>query len=487
MLSRFKFVPCQIDLLRRCLPVRIRCALDELPDTLDATYKRSLLDIQEERWRYAHRVFQCIAVASRPLHIKELAEIFAIDFEARPIPKLVKDCRPEDPIQALLSTCSSLIAVVKGPEEVQFSHFSVKEFLMSSHLEVQGPTISRFRVLNIPAHTMVAQACLGTLLHLNETVTEESLKQFPLAEYAAQYWVLHAQFDDQSPTIIDGTKLLFDPRKPHFKVWIWLFDPDASPSWRRQERPSEPPGTPLHFAAFYGLCVAVEFLIVERSQDVNARRLSDDRAPLFIASERGHAKVTGILLQHGATANDRDVKGLTPLHQASRRGHVEVVQNLLIHDADINSRDNENLTPFHLASFEGHLEVARLLLDRGADMEILDNANRTPLFLAVVNEQRDLAEFLLKRGADPDYQGRNIADTTPLHQASAQGDPDIVQLLLDHKANVNARNNKDNTTPLFYASLKGEIKLLQLLLGYRADANANNQTSLHMVSQHETR
>jgi ankyrin repeat protein len=265
---------------------------------------------------------------------------------------------------------------------------------------------------------------------------------------------------------------------------MWLSNPDASPSWRRQEKPSDPPGTPLHFAALYGLCVAVEFLIVERSQDVNARRRSDNRAPLFIASEMGHAKVTGILLQYGAAKNDHDVKGRTALHQASLRGHVDVVQNLLIHGADINSRDNENLTPLHLASYEGLLKVAQLLLDRDADMEVLDNVNRTPLFLAVATERQDVAELLLERGADPNYQGR---DATPLHQASIQGDPGIVLLLLDHGANVDARSNKYKATPLLFASLKLEINLLLVLLGYRGDVNANNQTPLHIVSQHEAR
>jgi hypothetical protein len=38
------------DTLRRCLPGRIRRALDELPGTLDATYERTLLDIDEHNW-----------------------------------------------------------------------------------------------------------------------------------------------------------------------------------------------------------------------------------------------------------------------------------------------------------------------------------------------------------------------------------------------------------------------------------------------------
>jgi len=72
---------CQLDRLRRCLPGRIRWALDELPATLDATYERTLLDVNEENWAYAHRLFQCIVVASRPLRVEELAEFLAFDLD----------------------------------------------------------------------------------------------------------------------------------------------------------------------------------------------------------------------------------------------------------------------------------------------------------------------------------------------------------------------------------------------------------------------
>jgi hypothetical protein len=221
---------------------------------------------------------------------------------------------------------------------------------MSSRIAMEKETISRYRVLLTPAHTMVAQACLGTLLHLDENVSEDSLRDFPLAEYAAQYWVVHIQFDNVSLAVHDGIKLLFDPRKPYFTVWTWLFDsdvllnperlfldPDARWHWQRSERPSQPPGTPLHFAALYNMRDVVEFLIVEHAQDVKAQRRSDNRTPLFIASAVGHNEVTQILLQHGAAANSHDKNGDTPLHMASGGGHLEVARSLLSHEADASS------------------------------------------------------------------------------------------------------------------------------------------------------
>ena len=122
---------CQLDFLRRCLPGRIRQALDELPESLDGTYERVLQDIDKAKWKFAHRIFQCVAVASRPLRVEEVAEFLAFDFDEGSTLTYRADVRPEDPLGAGLSTCSSLLSVVTvktwGWEVLQFSHFSVKE------------------------------------------------------------------------------------------------------------------------------------------------------------------------------------------------------------------------------------------------------------------------------------------------------------------------------------------------------------------------
>jgi ankyrin repeat protein len=522
MSRRFKWVSCQFDFLRRCPPERIQRALEELPETLDGTYERTLQDIDEAIWDYAHRLFQCIAVASRPFRVEELAEFLVFDFEAGLIPKLVESRRRKDPIQAVLSTCSSLISVVEDSQEVQFSHFSVREFLISRRLASQIPRISRYHIHMTPAHTMVAQACLSVLLHLDENLSEDSLKSFPLAQYAAQHWIDHAQLDRNNVplSVKAGIKLLFDPRKPHFTVWIWIFNPDAPLGWQRPVRPSQPPGTPLHFAALYGICDIAEFLIVECAQDVKARRLSDNRTPLFVASERGHAEVTQFLLQRGAAANDHDLNGGTPLHLASERGHLEVARNLLIHGADSNSQDNtnstplhlalqygrpkiaealleygadvnshdkNNRTPLHLASERGYLDVAQLLLNRGADAEARDKNNTTPMHIASQKRHLEIAELLLSRGADANTLDEN--GRTPLHLVSGQGYLDVAQLLLDRGADAKYCD-KDGTTPLHLASQGGRVKVARLLLSCGADPDTrgkDDQTALHLALRNARR
>jgi len=100
---RFRWIFCQLEFLRRCLPARIRQALGELPESLDGTYERILQDIDEANWKFSHRIFQCVSVTSRPLRVEELAEFLAFDFDAAPTPEFRPSWRPLDPLGAVLS------------------------------------------------------------------------------------------------------------------------------------------------------------------------------------------------------------------------------------------------------------------------------------------------------------------------------------------------------------------------------------------------
>jgi hypothetical protein len=180
-----------------------------------------LRDINKANWDLAHRLLRCLTVAVRPLRVAELVEVLAVDFGTSrgATSNLNTDWRWEDEEEAVLSTCSSLISVVDeyGRQVVQFSHFSVKEFLTSSRIAGSSADVSRFHILPKPAHTILAKACLGVLVRLGELVDEDSVEDnFPLARYAAEHWVDHGRFEDVSSHIREGTDDLFDPDKPYF-------------------------------------------------------------------------------------------------------------------------------------------------------------------------------------------------------------------------------------------------------------------------------
>src|SRR6266852_8271214 len=234
--SRFRWVFCQLEALRHCLAPRVRYILKELPETLDETYERILRDINKANRDHAHRLLQCLTVAARPLRVAELAEVLAVDFgtaSRRETSKLNTDWRWEDQQEAVLSTCSSLISVVgeHGAQVVQFSHFSVKEFLTSSRIGGSSRDVSRFHILLEPAHAILAKACLGVLVWLGELADEDNaMDKLPLSRYAAEHWVKHARFENVSSHIREGMEDLFDPDKPYFATWLQVHDVDTGPN-----------------------------------------------------------------------------------------------------------------------------------------------------------------------------------------------------------------------------------------------------------------
>ena len=486
---RFRWVYCQYDSLRRCLPGHIGHALEELPETLDKTYERTLRGIDNENWEFANRLFQCIAVAARPLRVKELAEFLAFHFNTGPIPRFYEDWRLPDPVDTVLSTCSSFIAIVNvgGSNIVQFSHFSVKEYLTSPRLaESSDAILHRYHVsfTHAHAHTLVAQACLSILLHLDDSVTRDSLKHFPLVGYAAEHWLDHARFENVSQNVEDGMKQLFDPKKPHFAIWVWIHEPGVPYGMQTEcaEKPLPLTGTPLHYAALCGLHTIVQFLAIEHSQDVNSQGFHDNSTPLHLASSGGHVEAARILLEHGADPTAHDDNGATPLHLASSGGHVEAAQILLEHGADPTAQDKNGATPLHLASSRGQVEVAQILLERSADLTAQDKNGASPLHLASSGGHVEAAQILLERGADPTAQDKNGA--SPLHLASSGGQVEVAQILLEHGADPTARD-KNGTTPLHLASSGGYVKAARILIEYGADSTAcdnNGTTPLYLAS-----
>ncbi len=443
---RFLWVYCQLDYLGKCLPERIEHALDELPATLDGTYERTLREINDTTWEFAQRLFLCVAAASRPLRVEELAELLAFDFKAGPIPKFRKDWRLENPLNAVLSACSTLLALVNNCDDdfpdsplIHFSHFSVKEFMTSSRFAGKRDTVShRYHVSMSPAHTHLAQACLGILLHLDEKVTRDNLQKSSLVGYAAEHWVGHARFEGVSQSALQGMRQLFDPGQPYLARWVWICDPIQP--WRRYEteRPSPLRGTPLHYAAFCGFHTVVKFLVVEHPQDVQSRGVDGDSTPLHLASQAGHVEVARTLVDYGADVTARDEHGSTPLHRTSGSGSVEVARLLIEQGADVTDQNKDGSTPLHQvsASTSGSVDLARFLIEHGADTTAQNDHGSTPLHQVSASQTGgvDLAQLLVEHGGDVTAQDER--GSTPLHQVSASrwGNVDLARRSIPHRA-----------------------------------------------------
>ena len=435
---------CQLEALRQCLPPSVRRTLDELPESLDETYERVLREIRKPNRDHARRVLQCLVVAVRPLEVKELAEVLAVDFDnAEGIPKLKPDWRWEDEEQALLTSCSSLIMTVETEDSrvVQFSHFSVKEYLTSERL---SGDVSRYHIDLEPAHTILVQACMGILLRPDDHVEENGIrKRSPLAGYAAEHWVSHARFERVSSFLRKPVEYLFDLDKPYFAAWRQLHDMDTSSKqpFHTYAASTESGGTSLYYAALCGLQDFVEHLVVKYPQHVNTRG-GKYMTPLVAALAGRHFQTARHLLHNGAHVNVRGRYGYTPLRLAAWYGDLEMVQLLLDYEADPNIGDEDNWTPIHSlpqgSQFFGILDhgpqmlgdIARLLLEHGADINARTNRGMPPLHIAAEWKTVEVVRVLLEHGANAGGEGRE--GRTPFQIASANGDNEIMKLLSEH-------------------------------------------------------
>ena len=488
---------CQLEVLRRCLPKTIRKTLSELPASLDETYQRVLNEIGMANRDLAHRLLQCLTIAIRPLTVEELAEILALDFEVAEgeTPKPDEGCQSENPQHDVLSICSSLIMLVDngGSRVIQFSHFSVKEFLTSGRLSTFQGDISSFHIEAEPAHMTLAQVCLGTLFHLDG---DSKLKR-----YASQHWVDHAQFKTVSSRIEVGIRRLFDPAKPYFAAWLQLNDIDRP--WTGFGDSAAPHrGSLLYYASLCGLRDLTARTIVEHPEQVNARG-GRNHSPLVAALYKGHFDIAELLYQHGADVDAPGHRNRTPLQVSSADGLFDVARWLLQHGADVNVREEDYSTLLHSAISRGRLEYAGLLLDHGADVDAEDRAGWTELHLASSRDDQKTGRLLLDHGANTNAKSK--FGLTPLHLASARGRTKTARLLLHHRGtNADARDyvgrtplhlawttevvhmlldcgadadadDKEGWTPLHLASSRGETEIMRLLLEGGASTDARNK------------
>ena len=518
---------CQLETLRPCLPPSVRLILNELPETLDATYGRILQEIPKSNRLHAHRLLQCLTVAIRPLRVEELAEVLAVDFGTTgELPKLNENLRWEDQEQAVLSACSSLIAVVEGDSSrvVQFSHFSVKEYLTSDRLATSTIDTSHFHhILLEPSHTIMAQACLSVLLLLDSHINKVNRDNFPLARYASKHFGDHAEFGNVFSHIRDGIDDLLDADKPHFAAWLWVLEGEL------EGPPKRPEASPLYHVAGFGFRAMVDYLISRRPEDLSVRgnhgiplhialynghadvallllghctdvdvRGFDEQTPLHMAVDSGLLEVTRTLIERDATINARDSEGRTPLHPTFHNTsmpfdekYFDVVRYIIEHGADVDAQANtEHPTPLHVASYCGGFKVAQLLLDHGADINVRGKDGRTPLH-ATLDDLRDYLEdyffdtvrFLLEHGADIHALDNDHA--TPLHVVSQSGGMKATRLLLKHGADVHALDNT-HSTPFHLALQRRDNEVARLLLEHGANVHAldgNHSTPLHFASE----
>ncbi len=238
--------------------------------------------------------------------------------------------------------------------------------------------------------------------------------------------------------------------------------------------------TPLVFAAREGYLESAKALL-DGKADIN-KTTADGSSALVVAIQNGHYEVGRFLVERGANINLTNQKGWSPLYLSVKNRTIETgelpvpgnenqamdfIKLLLDRGAEVNTRlafetethaashviwlKEEGATPFFRAAYGGDLEVLKLLLAHGADSKIPTADHTTPLMalvgvgytIGVVNnrsheEDMQSLKLLLDLGAD--VNAANDLGLTALMGAAHRGLNDVIQILVDHGAKLDARD-----------------------------------------------
>jgi ankyrin repeat protein len=241
--------------------------------------------------------------------------------------------------------------------------------------------------------------------------------------------------------------------------------------------------TPLVFAAREGSLDAAKVL-VEAGADVN-QTTEYGWTPLLVATNNRNYKLGAYLLEHGANPNIANKGSWTPLYLATDNRNIEGG------DYPVPKPDMD------------HLEYIGLLLNRGANPNVRVKENTlsrtiftmqwffepgaTPFVRAAQSSDVALMKLLLAHGADPTL-ATDFGDTAltasggigwvegVTYERSPKENLEAVRLLLDLGLDPNAAN-KDGRTPLMAAAHKGRNDVIQLLVDRGAKIDARDKGS----------
>lgn len=308
-----------------------------MPKDLNETYARILANIPDRHKYVARRALMWLAYAVRPLDLKELADAAVIeigtseyDFEST-----------YNDEHDILEVIGSLVNYSERTSEVVLAHQSIKDFLMSDSCSMSVPY---FYMDDKASNIELGKICLTYLLMKDfecgpfktPADVRSRHEQYPFYWYVTQKWPAHARYNlGSSPELLDLAMRLMDPSTtPNFMAWLQAV---VGQGRKSAFRGYSEHGTPLYYAASYGMQEIVDRLI-EAKVDL------DTPAGVF---------------------------GGTALHAAVWRRHPGVVKTLLAAGADSLRRDHTDHSPWSLASKMGNPEIMDLF-DQYADTVLVE-------------------------------------------------------------------------------------------------------------------
>ncbi|CAI7565786.1 unnamed protein product [Penicillium glandicola] len=492
-------------------------AINSTPPGLEKTYDREWMGIsnlaEDDRERTIS-LLRWAAFALRPLSVCEITGALLISAECDEVRfEGIPDGIDENYIRTeVVELCGSLIEIrspqtecAPGLRTIHLAHFSVKEYLLCN-LPAQGRLLQLNSSLKSSTerieNTLAAKMCLCYVnceeVWQEASEGEENQILSSFRDYAARSWYQHASVGNMRDSeLVEFVNQLFDTENPNWASWKGWFDlnDDESQEMRcfyskddlelsdaeDEQNTLTTSMSPLYYATWLGLIDTMDLLLRNKKYLINEQG-NFGRTPLAAACERGNLEATKKLLDNDADIDIVSDNGHNALHAAACNGHAEVVTLLLEKGARIYDKSDGSVTPLYCACLDGHFQVAQILLQWQPDI-IATHKGLGALAAASSGGFLDIVQLLIERGAN--INAPNRFESTPLMKACYGDHIEVVRLLLDEGAEVN-HPGQLLLTPVNLASYYGLLDIAQLLIERGADINApdeDGETPLYHACQ----
>jgi ankyrin repeat protein len=265
---------------------------------------------------------------------------------------------------------------------------------------------------------------------------------------------------------------------------------------------------------------------------------------IYLAAEDGNIEAVKKHLATGADANAKNQRGQASLHYAAVEGYKEIAELLVVKGADVNAKDDDGKTPLddanevwedaspedkaakkeiatllrkhggksgaedsiHTAAWIGNVVADQQHFVSGVDVNTKNKLGRTPMLYAIQRGHKEIAELLISKGAiqvpririndavrqsnieaikqhlavGTNFDGRDYAGETPLYLAADFGDKDIVELLINGGANVNAISYK-RISESKYTALDSALRSIGTLAG---EPSSSHKAIVNLLRKH---
>jgi ankyrin repeat protein len=412
--------------------------LDQLPKTLYAQYRKSMLRVQRQPENYvgwANTVLAWVYSAIRPMKIDELRHaLAAIKSKSRNLDRewLID-------LQEIVFVCKGLVVIEGGI--VRFAHFSVQEFFDLEKTENNK--------LFVDASQKLASVCLRylTLGDFTDEIPpfdeemQQRMTQYPFLRYAASFWYRHnyqsnGGGNEQTKSHIASRleDLFCSSTRYSYLNWLKVNQPAKEwigecPWLDWEDIPDE-----IEYTSRFGLHSLTEKILnIRNEEDLMQAKATALKG--FVTN--GDITMVKQLLDEGVSPDFQTYTGGSLLCDAVDQ---QMLLYLLSRGADPNGAESlETWNPLQTSSRNGRFEFVKILYDHGASVPS-PVGKESAMHHAVYFGHFEIVEFLLERGA-----ASVINDSSemglPAHWCANHGQLQILQLLVKHGADLNAKQD----------------------------------------------